>query len=256
MARKGFDRFRFRRELRKLKREIEKEAKKELKKVKVEIPVEFSLAKPEGEGSMTLKAKATKVLQALHDRVNGSITESANLMEIANELGYSEEDFDTIWMYLCRNHWIEGMLGGHAYLTVDGIEYLEEQKDNKPLLSPMIQQNIVYGGQNIFAQSEKHAEVNYINNNDSSRQLIEMASQLIEELKKDASVKPEDQTEAISLVETVKEQVENHGEPKRGIILSTLRKLNEIGSYVDNGSALYNLITSFENLLTNLLPPV
>lgn len=173
MARMRFNRSKFRRELRKLTREIEKEAKKEIKKVKVEIPVEYAITKPEGGGGMTLKVKATKVLQALHDRVNGSITESADLKEISNELGYSKEEFDAIWMYLCRNNWIEGMMGGHAYITVDGIEYLEEQKDNKLSVSPMIQQNIVYGGQNIFAQSEKHAEVNYISN-DSSRQLIDV----------------------------------------------------------------------------------
>jgi len=66
-----FNRSKFRRELRKLTREIEKEAKKEIKKVKVEIPVEYAITKPEGGGGMTLKVKATKVLQALHDRVNG-----------------------------------------------------------------------------------------------------------------------------------------------------------------------------------------
>ena len=251
MARMRFNRSKFRRELRKLTREIEKEAKKEIKKVKVEIPVEYAITKPEGGGGMTLKVKATKVLQALHDRVNGSITESADLKEISNELGYSKEEFDAIWMYLCRNNWIEGMLGGHACITVDGIEYLEEQKDNKLSVSPMIQQNIVYGGQNIFAQSEKHAEVNYISN-DSSRQLIEVALKLIEELKKDTSLKPDVREDAIVLVEMVKDQIETKGQPKPETVRSTLRKLNEIGAYVSNGTALYNLITGF----INLLPPV
>jgi hypothetical protein len=251
MARMKFNRSKFRRELRKLGREIEKEAKR----MKIEIPVGF-VAKPESEGNSTLKAKATKVLQALHDRVNGSTTKSADLREISKELGYSEEEFDAIWMYLHRKNWIKGFLGGHALITVDGIEYLEqkdnEQKDNEPPVRPLIQQNMyVYGGQNNIAQAGEHAEVNYISN-DSSRQLIDASLQLIDELKKDTSVKPEDRTEAIDLVETVKVQAETHGEPKPGIVRSTLRKLNEIGSYVDNGSALYNLIKGF----INLLPPV
>jgi len=245
MARLKFNRSKLRRELRKLEREIEKEAKR----MKIEIPVGFA-AKPEGEGSMTLKTKATKVLQALHDRVNGSTTKLADLTEISKELGYSEEEFDAIWMYLCRNNWIKGFLGGQALITVDGIEYLE-QKDNDLSVSPFIQNTMyVYGGENNIAQGG-HAEANYIRN-DSSRRLIEAALRLIDELKKDTSVKPEDKNEAIDLVETVKDQVETHGEPKPGIVRFTLRKLNEIGSYVDNGSALYNLIMGFKDLL----PPV
>lgn len=39
----------------------------------------------------TLKAKATKVLQALYDRVNGDTTKLVDLKEIAKELGYTEE---------------------------------------------------------------------------------------------------------------------------------------------------------------------
>lgn len=151
-------------------------------------------------------------------------------------------------MYLLHHNWIEGIKGGIAWITVDGIEYLE-QKDDEQLVEPLIQQNMfILGNQNNIAQAGEKAEVNYIIN-DSSQQLIEAARQLIDELKKDSSVDQKDRIEAIDLIDTVKEQVETDGKPKQGIVVSTLDKLNKIGSYVSNSTALYKFIMDFLEIL-------
>lgn len=120
---------------------------------------------------MNTKEKAMKVLNVMYERGNGSTVQDFNVDEICEELGFSGEDYERVWLFLCNNDYIAGSFGGEASLTVKGAMLVEELREGKNPFEPTPQSvtynygpNINIGGDvsNSNIATQGHATVNYI----------------------------------------------------------------------------------------------